>query len=66
MIVVAEQFLKHLVINYGKHKVKYLQMAVHGIPPPQACKFLKLKHHQSTYFSFEKVSHIEIKNSPIF
>jgi hypothetical protein len=35
MIVVvgaAEQFLKHLVINYGKHKVKYLQMVViHGI-----------------------------------
>ena len=28
--VVAEQFLKHLVIKYGKHKVSS-DMAVHGI-----------------------------------
>jgi hypothetical protein len=32
VVVAAEQFLKHLVINYGKHKVKYLQVVVvHGI-----------------------------------
>jgi hypothetical protein len=30
--IVAEQFLKHLVINYGQHK--YHQMAVHGIHKP--------------------------------
>lgn len=47
-MIVAEQFLKHLVIKYGKHKVS----SDGGTWYPQACKFLKLKHH--IHSSFEK------------
>jgi putative transposase len=47
-MIVAEQFLKHLVINYGEHKV----FSDGGTWYPQACKFLKLKHH--LHSSFEK------------
>jgi putative transposase len=49
MIVVVEQFLKHLVINYGKHKVSSDGGTWYSL---QACKFLKLKHH--LHSSFEK------------
>jgi putative transposase len=52
-MIVAEQFLKHLVINYGKHKVS----SDGGTWYPQACKFLKLKHH--LHSSFEKSIIIE-------
>ena len=58
MIVVAEQFLKHLVINYGKHKVSSDGSTWYH-PPSQACKFLKLKHHHLHIFHLKKVSHIE-------
>ena len=47
-MIVAEQFLKYLVIKYGKHKVS----SDGGTWYPQACKFLKLKHH--IHSSFEK------------
>ena len=48
-MIVAEQFLKHLVIKYGKHKVSSDGGTWY---PSQACKFLKLKHH--IHSSFEK------------
>jgi putative transposase len=48
-MIVAEQFLKHLVIKYGKHKVSSDGSTWY---PSQACKFLKLKHH--IHSSFEK------------
>ncbi len=47
--IVAEQFLKQLVIKYGKHKVSSDGGTWY---PSQACKFLKLKHH--IHSSFEK------------
>ena len=49
-VVVAEQFLKQLVINYGKHKVSSDGGGTWYLPPSQACKLLKLKHHHLHIF----------------
>ena len=40
-MLVAEQFLKGLVKKYGKHSIS----TDGGTWYPQACKFLKIKHH---------------------
>jgi putative transposase len=47
-ILVAEQFIQKLAIEYGKHPV----YTDGGTWHPQACKFLKLEHH--LHSSFEK------------
>jgi transposase-like protein len=41
MLIIAEQFMQSLVRKYGKHPVS----TDGGTWYPQACKFLKLKHH---------------------
>ena len=40
-MLIAEQFIQSLVRKYGKHPVS----TDGGTWYPQACKFLKLKHH---------------------
>jgi putative transposase len=40
-MLIAEQFLKHLVKRYGKHPVS----TDGGTWYHQACEFLKLEHH---------------------
>ena len=40
-MLIAEQFMRSLVRKYGKHPVS----TDGGTWYPQACKFLKLKHH---------------------
>ena len=52
-ILVAEQFIQKLAIEYGKHPV----YTDGGTWYPQACKFLKLEHH--LHSSFEKSIIIE-------
>jgi len=47
-ILVAERFLQELIRKYGKYPVS----TDGGTWYPQACKFLKLKHH--THSSYEK------------
>ena len=47
-MLVAERFIASLINTYGKHPVS----TDGGTWYPQACKFLKLKHH--THFPFEK------------
>jgi putative transposase len=47
-MLVAERFIASLINTYGKHPVS----TDGGTWYPQACKFLKLKHH--THFLFEK------------
>jgi putative transposase len=47
MLVVAEQFLKGLVNKYGKHSISTDGATWY---PPQACKFLKIKHHIHSYY----------------
>ena len=47
-ILVAEQFLQELIRKYGKYPVS----TDGGTWYPQACKFLKLKHH--THSTYEK------------
>src|SRR5215217_1596179 len=48
-MLVAERFIASLINTYGKHPVSTTDG---GTWYPQACKFLKLKHH--THFPFEK------------
>jgi len=48
MFIVAERFLSYLIDKYGKHHIS----TDDGTWYPQACKFLKLKHH--THSPFEK------------
>ena len=48
---VAENFIRSLVSKYGKHTV-YTDGGTWY--HPQACKFLKLKHHHHLHSSFEK------------
>jgi len=40
-MLVAEQFIQSLIRKYGKHNIS----TDGGTWYPQACKFLKLKHH---------------------
>ena len=40
-MLIAEKFIRSLVSNYGKHPIS----TDGGTWYPQACKFLKLKHH---------------------
>ena len=47
-ILVAKRFLQELIRKYGKYPVS----TDGGTWYPQACKFLKLKHH--THSSYEK------------
>jgi putative transposase len=47
ILVVAEQFLKGLVKKYGKHSISSDGETWY---PPQACKFLKIKHHIHLYY----------------
>jgi putative transposase len=47
-MLIAERFLSSLINKYGKHPVS----TDGGMWYPQACKFLKLKHH--VHSSFEK------------
>ena len=47
-MLVAEHFLSSLIDKYGKHYIS----TDGGTWYPQACKFLKLKHH--IHSSFEK------------
>ena len=42
MLIVAERFIASLINKFGKHPVS---TADGGIWYPQACHFLKLKHH---------------------
>jgi len=51
---VTERFLSHVVDRYGKHPVSTDD---DGTWYPQACKFLKLKHH--IHSSYEKSIIIE-------
>ena len=46
-MLVAEQFLKRLVKKYGKHSISTDGGTWY---PPQACKFLKIKHHIHSYY----------------
>ena len=57
ILIIAEQFIQSLVRKYGKHLV-----STDGDSTwyPQACKFLKLKHH--IHLPYEK-SIIERKNN---
>ena len=48
MLIVAERFIASLINTYGKHQVS----TDGGTWYPQACQFLKLKHH--THSPFEK------------
>ncbi len=45
-MLVAEQFLKGLIKKYGKHSIS----TDGGTWYPQACKFLKIKHHIHSYY----------------
>ena len=47
-MLIAEQFLQNLIRKYGKHRIS----TDGGIWYPQACKFLKIKHH--LHSSYEK------------
>jgi putative transposase len=46
-MLVAEQFLKVLIKKYGKHSISTNDG---GTWYPQACKFLKIKHHLHSYY----------------
>ena len=46
-ILVAEQFLQELIKKYGKYPVSTYDG---GIWYPQACRFLKLRHHTHSYY----------------
>ena len=46
-MLVAEQFLKGLIKKYGKHSISTDGGTWY---PPQACKFLKIKHHIHSYY----------------
>ena len=45
-ILVAEQFLQELIKKYGKNPVS----TDGGTWYPQACRFLKLRHHTHSYY----------------
>ena len=45
-ILVAEQFLQELIKKYGKNPVS----TDDGTWYPQACRFLKLRHHTHSYY----------------
>ena len=45
-ILVAEQFLQELIKKYGKNPVS----TDGGTWYPQACRFLKLRHHIHSYY----------------
>ena len=63
IVVAAEQFLRHLVINYGKHKVSSDGGTWYH---PTSLQISEIKtSSSSTYSSFEK-SIIYRKNSTIF
>jgi putative transposase len=47
-MLIAEQFLQNLIRKYGKHRIS----TDGGTWYPQACKFLKIKHH--LHSSYEK------------
>ena len=47
-MLVAEQFLQNLIRKYGKHRIS----TDGGTWYPQACRFLKIRHH--LYSSYEK------------
>jgi putative transposase len=47
IILVAERFLQELVKKYGKHSISTDEG---GTWYPQACKFLKIKHHIHSYY----------------
>ena len=57
-MLVAERFIASLINTYGKHPVS----TDGGTWYPQACRFLKLKHH--LHSSLEKS--IDRKNNPIY
>jgi len=46
-ILVAEQFLQELIKKYGKYPVSTDDG---GTWYPQACRFLKLRHHTHSYY----------------
>ena len=48
-MLIAEQFLQNLIRKYGKHRIS----TDGGTWYPQACKFLKIKHHH-LHSSYEK------------
>jgi putative transposase len=48
-MLVAERFIASLIDEFGKHPVS----TDGGTWYPQACRFLKLKHH--IHFPFEKI-----------
>ena len=53
-MLIAERFLNSSINKYGKYNIS-TDGGVLGIHPPQACKFLKLKHHH-IHSSFGKSS----------
>jgi len=44
MLIVAERFIASLINTYGKHSISTAD-GERTWYPPQACQFLKLKHH---------------------
>ena len=58
--LVAEQFLQELIKKYGKYPVSTDDG---GTWYPQACRFLKLRHHTHSYY--EKISQNELFNRPV-
>jgi hypothetical protein len=50
---VTEQFLKGLIKKYGKHSIS-TDDGGPWYPPPQACKFLNIKHHHIHSYYYEK------------
>ena len=51
ILIVAEQFLQELIKKYGKNPV-FTDGG--GTWYPQACRFLKLRHHHTHSYYYEK------------
>ena len=51
-ILVAEQFLQELIKKYGKNPVSTDDDDDDGTWYPQACRFLKLRHHHHIQLLF--------------
>jgi len=54
ILIVAEQFLQDLFKKYGKNPVSTDDGG--GTWYPQACRFLKLRHHSHSYYYEKKAS----------
>ena len=58
ILIVAEQFLWELIKKYGKNPVS-TNDDDDGTWYPQACRFLKLRHHHTHSYYYEKSIIIE-------